>query len=327
MTTPHSPNKLLAALSPREYGKLLPILRTVRLASDAPLPHCGDIRVYFPGTGMCSMTSSMADGALIEIAAVGNEGLVGLPTLTGEISPRRHRFIQIADGTAQWMPLIVFERELMRGGALRELVDRFSRVFLETMIQAAACNRLHNLTERCARWLLTTHDRVGRAKFELAPDTLARVLGVKPARLEPVIIRFERMDFIKQDSHSLTIFDAVGLKRLTCSCYHTLKRGYTEAQPTEAQPGDEAKLDKRRVALAQRAKVLVMRAPSDTACMLCGCTNRLPHKSDHECILALDDEIKGMLNQMKTLRKTRTNLLARRLSMYRSFLKNSGKFA
>ena len=321
--TPHSPNKLLASLPRREYSRLLPHLRTLRLANDAPLPHCGETRVYFPGTGLCSITNTMSDGALIEIASVGNEGVVGLTTLTGESPDHRHTFLHVGEGTAQWMPLLLFERELSHEGALRDLVDRYCRVFLESMIQAVACNRLHSLTERCARWLLTTHHRLGRAKFEMGPRTLARVLGVKATELAPVVMKFEQLCLIKQEERTFTVFDEVGLKRLTCPCYHALTRGYVEAQPADdVKPEQEA-----QGSASQPARILPIRPPGETTCMLCGSAKRLPHKSDHECILALDEEIKSLFTRVKSLRKTRANLLARRIEMYRSFLKNSGRFA
>lgn len=321
--TPQSPNKLLAALPREDYTRLLPHLRTVRLSNDATLPHCGETRVYFPGTGLCSITNSMSDGALIEIASVGNEGVVGLTTLSGESPDRRHTFLHVGEGTAQWMPLVLFESELLHEGALRELVDRYCRIFLESMIQAVACNRLHSLTERCARWLLTTHHRLGRAKFEMGPNTLARVLGVKASELVSVVMKFEQLGLIKQEPLAFTIFDEVGLKRLTCPCFHALKRGYAEAQPAgEAKPEQ-----KPESSVIQPAKILAIRPPGETTCMLCGSAKRLPHKSSHECIVALDEEIQGLFARVKSLRKTRANMLSRRIEMYRSFLKNSGRFA
>ena len=312
--TAQSPNKLLASLTRQHYSRLLPHLRTVRLANDVPLPHCGATRVYFPGTGLCSITSSMADGALIEIASVGNEGLVGLTTLTGE-AIRQHTFLHVGDGTAQWMPLVLFEREFAQEERLRQLVDRFTRVFLESIIQAVACNKLHNLPERCARWLLTTHDRLGRAKFEMGPRTLARVLGVKPVAIEAVVTNFERLGIISQNRQTFTIFDAVGLKRLACDCYESLKRGYTgvNAQTLKTSP----------LPPHETAKIIRMRPAGDTACMLCGLTAHLPHKSSHECLVALNEEFAQIFRRMQSLRTMRKSLLKQRLSMYRRFLSNS----
>ena len=322
--TPQSPNKLLAALPRREFARLQPHLRTVRLAHDASLPYCGETRVYFPGTGLCSITSNMSDGALIEIASVGNEGIAGLATLTGEVPPERRTFFHVGEGTAQWLPLALFEREMLQDGPLRTLVERYCRTFLDSMIQAVACNRLHSLTERCARWLLTTHDRLGQAKFAMRASTLARVLGIKPTELAAVVMNFELLGVIKQDEQTVTIFDAVGLKRLACPCYGTLRRGYADPLPANNEPPRDAE---RVDDPPTTAKILSMRPPGESTCMLCGSTTRLPHKSDHECIVALDAEIRTLFAKVKALRETRTLMLARRLNMYRGVLKNSDHLA
>ena len=79
-----SANKLLAALPRRDYQRLKPLLRTLHLSAETGLPHCGQTRVYFPGTGLCSIINKMADGGGIEVACIGNEGVVGLNALAGE---------------------------------------------------------------------------------------------------------------------------------------------------------------------------------------------------------------------------------------------------
>src|SRR4029077_7250074 len=94
--------------------------------------------------------SVMEDGRVIEIAAVGNEGIVGLSLLAGDTPT----FQQVSNGSAQFMTRSALEREVERGGALRPLIDRYSRIFLESVMQSAACHRLHTLQERCCRWLL-----------------------------------------------------------------------------------------------------------------------------------------------------------------------------
>lgn len=321
---PRSPNKLLAALPRREFTRLRPHLRTVRLAHDAPLPYCGETRVYFPGTGLCSITNRMSDGALIEIASVGNDGIVGLATLTGEVPPGRQTFFQVGDGTAQWLPLVFFEREMLKETTLRTLVERYCRTFLDSMIRAVACNRLHTLTERCARWLLTTHDRLGQARFAMRPSTLARVLGIKPTELAAVVMNFEQLGVIKQDEQTVTIFDAVGLKRLACPCYVALRRGYTDGLATDEPPRDA---EDEGGAQTATAKILSMRLPGESTCMLCGSTTRLPHKTDYECIVALDFEIRTLFAKVKALRQKRTVMMTHRLNMHRGVLKNSDRLA
>ncbi len=97
----------------------------------------------------------------------------------------------MADGTVQYLPSVLFERELARSGRFRELIDGFSHSFLETMIQAVACNRLHTLDERCCRWLLGVHDRLGRARFELKVRFLARAMGVKNSAVAAIMASLE----------------------------------------------------------------------------------------------------------------------------------------
>ena len=160
---PQSANKLLAALPRREYQRLRPLLRTLHLPAETGLPHCGQTRVYFPGTGLCSIINKMADGSGIEVACIGSEGIVGFNALAGESPAERNGFVQVADGTVEYMPAVFFERELARNGHFREVVDRFCQSFLETVIQAVACNRLHTTDQRCCRWLLSVHDRSGAA--------------------------------------------------------------------------------------------------------------------------------------------------------------------
>src|SRR5437762_3342412 len=173
-----SGNKLLAALPAVDYRRILPELRTIHVAAGDKLGECGATRVYFPCSGICSVRSEMEDGRRIEVAAVGNEGLVGFASITGDI-PLKRSFVQMTDGFAQYMPLASFEREIARGGPLSMQVERFSRVFLEFAIQLAACNRLHSLQERYCRWLLMTSDRAQRPRVALKPVQVAGALGAK----------------------------------------------------------------------------------------------------------------------------------------------------
>ena len=129
----------------------------------------------------------MADGGGIEVACIGNEGVVGLAALAGESPEERNGFVQVADGTVEYMPAVFFERELARNGVLREFVDRFCHSFLETVIHAVACNRLHSAEQRVLRWLLSVHDRLAAGRFELK-------------------MRFPRQGDGRQDSEVAAIF-------------------------------------------------------------------------------------------------------------------------
>jgi CRP-like cAMP-binding protein len=277
------------------------------------LPHCGQTRVYFPATGLCSIINRMADGAGIEVACIGNEGVVGLNSLAGGLPEERNGFVQVGDGIVEYMPAVFFERELARNGKFREVVDRFCHSFLETVIQAVACNRLHSLDERCARWLLSVHDRIGRGRFELKPRFLARAMGVKTSEVHAILSELEKDGLVTHDDDSIEIRDAVGLRRRACGCYAGMKRAYAPA-PAAKRPAE--------VAAGVSARILPMRA-SAGACTQCGSTTSVPHENGHACILALDAEIAALVQKAHTLRKYRAQLLANRAHLYRDILKRS----
>ena len=312
---PQSANKLLAAIPRRDYQRLRPLLRTLELPAETALPHCGQTRVYFPGTGLCSIISKMADGSGIEVACVGNEGVVGLNALTGEEPEERNGFVQVGNGTVQYLPAVLFERELARNGRFREIVDRFCQSFLETVIQAVACNRLHTTEERCCKWLLGAHERIGRGRFELKVRFLARAMGVKNSEIAAIFSKMEAQGLIFHDGDSITILDPIGLRRHACGCYRAMKRAY-------APPAETDKPPKQAGDTAQSARILKMR-PAGGACTLCGSSTNVPHTNGHACILALDEEIAGLIQRTHTLRKYRAQLLANRAQLYRDILKRS----
>jgi len=308
-----SDNKLLASLSPADYRRLQPLLRTLHLDAEAALPHCGQTRIYFPGTGLCSIINRMADGTAIEVACIGSEGVVGVYGLTSTDPPERNGFVQVADGTVHYLPAVLFERELARSAPFREIIDTYSHSFLETMIQAVACNRLHSIEERCCRWLLGVHDRLGRVRFELKARFLARAMGVKNSEVATVLTTLEQQGLTRHDGLSITILDSIGLRRRACRCYDAMKRGYT-LERLAAQPKDRS--------AKHAARVLTMR-PGVGTCTLCGSSTRVPHRNGHECILALDDEIAVLVQRTHLLRKYRGQLIANRAQLYRDILKRS----
>jgi CRP-like cAMP-binding protein len=310
-----SGNKLLDALPAREYQRLRPLMRTLHLPAEAALPHCGQTRVYFPVTGLCSIINKMADGAGIEVACIGSEGVVGVHAIADEAPTDRNGFVQVADGTVQYMPVVLFEREMARNGRFRKVIDSFSHSFLEMMIQAVACNGLHTPEERCCRWLLSVHDRIGRARFELKVRFLAHAMGLKNSEVAALVTSLEEHGLIQHDGASIIILDTVGLRRRACRCYDAMKRRYTlERVVVEPEP----------VAVRKpTAKVLAMRPGVSGGCTLCGSTTRVPHKNGHECILALDEEIAALVQRTHFLRKYRAQLMANRAQLYRDILKRS----
>jgi CRP-like cAMP-binding protein len=175
-----SDNRLLAALPQGEYERLLPHcqvvplpVRTMLHEADAPFDY-----VYFPLTGVASVTALMADGAMVEVGTIGHEGTTGLPAFFGAPSSPLPTFVQVA-GDVVRLPLAAFREVAAPGTALHTLLQLFAQAYYVLTAQSAACNRLHPVEERCARWLLLTEDRVGLATFPLSHEFLGYMLGVR----------------------------------------------------------------------------------------------------------------------------------------------------
>jgi hypothetical protein len=214
------PNKLLASLSSGEYGRIATRLQSLNLSNGSVLPHCGRARVYFPGSGACSVLSRMSDGTTIEVASVGNEGGVGLPAVGSQFT--QCSYVQVAHGALQYMAMSTFE-QLSSNSEFGEVVERYSAEFMRSVMQLVACNRMHTIDARCARWILLTHERVRRARFELTQPFLAMAIGARPDDLSRAIVRLTEAGALRHDGASVTIVDPIALRRASCQCYDALK--------------------------------------------------------------------------------------------------------
>jgi CRP-like cAMP-binding protein len=129
--------------------------------------------VYFPEGGVCSLTTSMTDGSAVEVATVGREGMVGFELFIGSPIATVDAFVQVPGPLAYSLPTATFRREIDTKGALFDAVARYSHALLGQIVQTAACNRLHKVPARAARWLLLTHDRVDSNDFPLSHEFLS----------------------------------------------------------------------------------------------------------------------------------------------------------
>ena len=220
-------NRLLAALPARErhvfVDLLEPISYTIKQSlyeSDEPIPY-----VYFPLGGVFSIVSDADHGGIIEIATVGREGFVGVPVLLGVDRTPGNAFCQIP-GDALRLRAGRFREELDRRPVIRRILLRYTQSFINQISQNAACNRLHSIEERCARWLLMTHDRVGVDQYLLTQEFLAQMLGVRRAGVSVVATRFQKEGFIRYGRGLLTIVNRRGLENAACACYEIMRREF-----------------------------------------------------------------------------------------------------
>jgi CRP-like cAMP-binding protein len=228
-----SPNRLLAALPAQEYLRLSTHLRTVALAPKQTLQKADeDIdTIYFPGGGMCSVVSVMEDGRMVEVATVGNEGMVGITAFLGGARPFGGAMVQVPEVTAQIMSVAAFRREVDRRGPFRDVIARYGQAFLAMVMQTSACNSLHPVEQRCARWLLMTHDRIGQNEFALTQEFLAVMLGVRRPTVTIVAGTLQKAGLIDYGHRRIVILNRRALEAASCECYRIVKRHFDRLLP------------------------------------------------------------------------------------------------
>ena len=220
-----SANHLLAALPPDEYQRLGPELNFRPLKLRQTLHKHGERigEVYFPGRSVCSITNTMEDGGMVEVAMVGREGLVGIGAFLGDAMSTGDAVVQVQAEGAQAMSLDVFRREMDRRGPLYDVVNRYSQAFVGLIMQSVACNGLHSAEERCCRWLLMTRDRVERDEFPLTHELLAVMLGVRRPTVTLVLAELQRAGIVSHVRGQVRIVDRKALEDASCECYKTTR--------------------------------------------------------------------------------------------------------
>ena len=226
-------NRLLAALPAEDLAALAPHLGPVSLAIGQVLAEPGEplAHVYFPGTAIFSVINRMADGAAVEVGTVGNEGLVGLAALLEAEASESQTLAQIP-GTAVRLPAAALVAAVEARPALRRLVHRYTQAYLTQVAQGAACNRLHGIEARCARWLLMTHDRVGGADaFPLTQEFLGVMLGVRRTGVTLAAGALQDAGLIRYRRGGIRVLDRAGLEAAACECYGVVRRQYDRLLP------------------------------------------------------------------------------------------------
>ena len=213
-------NRLLAALPVDEYTRVLAQLTPVRLhvrdvlvEADVPLRD-----VWFVREGVCSVIATEQEGGDVEVGTIGREGLVGLPVVNG-VDTTPHRVLAQIEGEAWRLGADEFRRLIDERPPVRRLLLRYAQYFTEQVSQSAACNRLHTLEERAARWLLMTHDRVEGDSVELTHEFLAPMLGVRRAGVTVALGTLQADGIVRYMRGRMTVLDRRRLEEASCGCY------------------------------------------------------------------------------------------------------------
>ena len=221
-------NKLLAGLPQEDFERLQPHLKTMSTSVKQILHRRNEpIReVFFPNGGVASITTAMKDGSMVEIATVGDEGMVGIGAFFGTHDVGTETMIQVPDTDAEVMTAEAFRNEMDRRGPFYDSVLRYWQGMLALVMQSTACMALHPVQDRCCRWLLMAHDRVRRDDFELSHEFLAMMLGATRPTVTVVAGTLQKSGFIRYKHGRITILDRQGLEGAACECYSTIKRQF-----------------------------------------------------------------------------------------------------
>jgi CRP-like cAMP-binding protein len=226
-------NRLLSALDARDFAVLKPHLERVQLGTLEMLARQGErfTHAYFPEGAMISLVNRMADGGRVEVGTIGNEGMAGLPAFLETDIAESETFCQVP-GPAIRVPVEVLVQAARERPAIRHLLNRYTQAYLSQVAQSAACNRLHGIEHRCARWLLMTHDRVNRAEeFPLKQQFLAEMLGVRRAGVTVAAGALQDAGLIAYRRGIIRVLDREGLEAAACECYSIVRQRFDRLIP------------------------------------------------------------------------------------------------
>lgn len=220
-----SRNRILSRMDKDTFRALVPDLTATHLEAGATLwrPESNVRKIYFPVTAVISLLASTDGSRELELLTVGNEGLLGLQALA-DIPRALGRAVVQVPGDA----LVTSSRglrELMRRDAgLANLIARYTYLTVQIVVQTAMCHRFHSVQERCARWLLTTHDRAGTDAFSLSQAFLGKMMGAARSKVNIALAHLRRSGAVDQQYRRIVVVDRQALESLACPCYDTLQR-------------------------------------------------------------------------------------------------------
>lgn len=220
MSAPQSENLILSAIVPEEYDRIRPLLQVHPLRMRETLQEAGDAAeyVYFPTSGIISLLTVLENGMMIEFATVGREGTTGVPLTVG-LADSNMALISQLPGESLRMTSADFLAQLPECPSFAAVLNQYMGVLFAFLAQSAACNRAHHVDERCAKWLLMTHDQAGGDEFRITQEFLAQMLGVSRPSVALSAASLHKQGLISYHRGEMSILDRDGLERAACECY------------------------------------------------------------------------------------------------------------
>lgn len=218
-------NKILAALPTEQFVRLVPHLIHVRMARDEVVYITGDqiLYVYFPVNGLMSLLSTTATGSTVEVAMVGNEGIVGLPVILKNRMIPYEVTVQ-TETEAYRIRAEDLQHEFDKGEALHELILRYLNVLIAEISQSALCHRFHTVEKALGRWLLMAQDRLNTESLNLTQESISHALGVPRTGVTMAAGALQRAGLIRYSRGKIMIVDPQGLENQSCECFRIVRK-------------------------------------------------------------------------------------------------------
>jgi CRP-like cAMP-binding protein len=218
-------NRLLARLSEADRQRWRPLLEAVALPLGRVLYESGDTlsHAYFPTTAIVSLQYVTESGAASEIAAVGPEGLIGMPLLMGGGSTPSRAVVRSA-GFGLRLPAGAMTHAFKASGPVTAMLLRYAQALITQMAQTAACNRHHSIDQRLCRWLLQSLDRLPGNEIVVTQELVASLLGVRREGVTEAALALQGCGLIRYARGRIQVLDRAGLATRACECYALVRR-------------------------------------------------------------------------------------------------------
>jgi CRP-like cAMP-binding protein len=205
---------------------------------------------YFPLNGFISLVTLLDGRQPLEMALIGNEGMVGLTLMLGVSAAPMRALVQGAGQTLR-MKVEDFKQEIIECPAFHQVLNRYLYVMMRQFPQIAACTHFHEIKPRLARWLLMTHDRSSSDSFHLTHEFLAGMLGVRRSGITVAASSLQQGNLIDYRRGEVTILNRRGLEKASCTCYQTLINDYEKQFGSKSEDSYAPKKDETPFVLAK----------------------------------------------------------------------------
>ncbi|MES2091975.1 MAG: Crp/Fnr family transcriptional regulator [Pseudomonadota bacterium] len=229
-------NQLLATLTDPEWVRWLPQLEQVDLSVGQVLCESGSapFYVYFPTTAIVSLMYLTQDGASVETAVVGNDGVVGISAVMGGNATPSQSVVQSA-GQGYRLHVQTLKNEINRGGMVLNLLLRYVQALMAQMSQTAVCNRFHSIDQQLSRRLLLGLDRLPSCELVMTQELVASLLGVRREGVTAAALKLQQAGVIRYSRGRIAVLDRQRLEQRTCECYAVTKQEHDRLLPRPFQ--------------------------------------------------------------------------------------------